>query len=183
MVKKIKWNSERILSLSAMTMSFFTLIIFIYQTNLMSRQNYLSILPYLSISTSNNADGNTFSFSIENFGVGPAIIESIMVKHKGESFDLADFNYEVLTFLKTRAPELDSLKVISYSTLDKGLAIPVNTSYNIMEVKNSQKDYQLLSNSLNKLLEEGLYFEIIYSSIQNERWMITNNTQGPKKLE
>ena len=52
-----------------------------------------------------------------------------------------------------------------------------------MEVKNSQEDYQLLSNSLNKLLEEGLYFEIIYSSIQNERWMITNNTQGPKKLE
>ncbi len=84
-----------------MTISFFTLIIFIYQTNLMSRQNYLAILPYLSISTSNNPVDNTFSLSIDNFGVGPAIIESITAKHKGESFDLADFNDEVLTFLKT----------------------------------------------------------------------------------
>lgn len=183
MAKKIKWNSERILSLSAMTMSFFTLIIFIYQTNLMSRQNYLSILPYLSISVSDNAGDNTFGFSIENFGVGPGIIESVMVKHKGESFDLADFNDEVLIFLKNRVPELDSLKVISSSTLDKGKAIPVNSKYNIMEVKNSQEDYELLRNSLYKLLEEGLYFEIIYRSMQNERWMITNNTKGPKKLD
>ncbi|WP_027076358.1 hypothetical protein [Maribacter antarcticus] len=180
MAKKIRWHSERILSLSAMTISFFTLIMFTYQTNLMSQQNYLAILPYVSISTANNPVDNTFSLSIDNFGVGPAIIESIMAKHKGESFDLSDFNDEVLKFLKTRGPELDSLKVISNSTLDKGLAIPVNASYNIMEVKNSQKDYQLLTNSLNKLLEDGFYFEIIYKSIQNERWMITNNTQGPK---
>ena len=62
--KKIKWNSERILSLSAMSISFITLIIFIYQTNLMSKQNYLSILPYLQLSTSNDSEGNKYSLSI-----------------------------------------------------------------------------------------------------------------------
>jgi len=183
MAKKIKWNSERILSLSAMTMSFFTLIIFIYQTNLMSKQNYLSILPYLSLTTSNSPEDSRFSLSLENHGVGPAIIESIKIKHNEEVYDLADFNNEVYTFLKAKVPELDSMKVISYSTLDKGMAIPVNDSYNILEVNDSKADYLLLRNSLNNLLADGLHFEIVYRSIQNERWMITNNTQGPKKLE
>lgn len=80
-------------------------------------------------------------------------------------------------------PAMDSIKAISHSTLDRGMAIPVNTSYNILEVKNSKKDYLLLRNSLRQLLEEGLYFEIIYRSIQNERWRITNDTEGPEKLE
>ena len=71
---KINWNSERILSLSAMSISFITLIIFIYQTNLMSKQNYLSILPYLQLSTSNDIEKNTYTLSIQNYGVGHAII-------------------------------------------------------------------------------------------------------------
>nr|WP_299387551.1 hypothetical protein [Allomuricauda sp.] len=182
MAFKIKWNSERILSLSAMLISFITLIIFIYQTNLMSRQNYLSILPYLSLSTSNNAADDRYSLSIDNFGVGPAIIESVVIKHKGETFNMADFDNEVLTFLKTRVPALDSIKGISYATLDKGMAIPANASYNILEVKSTREDYLLLRDSLNQLLEEGMFFEIIYRSIQDERWMITNDTEGPEKL-
>ncbi|MEX0315112.1 MAG: hypothetical protein AB3N18_13120 [Allomuricauda sp.] len=183
MALKLKWNSERILSLTAMVISFITLIIFIYQTNLMSRQNYLSILPYLSLSISNSSADDHYSLSLKNYGVGPAILENVTIKHKGASFDLADFDNEVLTFLQTRMPELDSIKAVSYSTLDKGMAIPVNASYTIVEVKNSRKDYLLLRNSLNHLLEEGLYFEIIYSSIQNERWRITNDTEGPEKLD
>jgi len=166
-----------------MSISFITLIIFIHQTNLMSRQNYLSILPYLSLSTSNSPVDNTFSLSIENFGVGPAIIESVTLKYKGKSYDLADFDNEVLTFLKAQAPALDSIKIISYSTLDKGLAIPVNQSYNVFEVKESKNDYILIRNNLNRLLEEGLYFEIVYKSIQNERWLIANDTEGPTKLD
>lgn len=183
MKKKFKWNPEKLLGISAMTISFITLLIFIHQTNLMSKQNYLSILPYLSLSISNSPGDNSFRLSLDNYGVGPAIIESISIKYQGDEYDLADFNHEVLTFLKAKVPELDSLKVISYSTLERGLAIPANVSYNILEVKNSKEDYLLLHNNLNKLLADGLYFEIIYKSIQNEYWMITNDTQGPKKLD
>ena len=183
MAAKIKWNSDRILSLSAMMISFITLVIFIYQTNLMSRQNHLSILPYLSLTTSNSPVDNRFSLSLENHGVGPAIIESITMKHQGESYDLSDFNNEVFTFLKAKVPTLDNITVISYSTLDKGMAIPVNISYSVMEVKDSQKDYLLLRNSLKNLLDDGLSFEIVYKSIQNERWMISNNTKGPERLD
>lgn len=183
MSKKMKWNSEKILGVSAMTISFVTLIIFIYQTNLMSKQNYLSILPYLSLSTSNSPVDNQFRISLDNHGVGPAIIEKVLVLYDQEIYDLSDYNNEVLTLLNIKVPGLDSLKVISYSTLDKGMAIPSNESYTILEVKNSEKDYLLLRNSINDLLAEGLQIEIIYRSIQDERWMITNETQGPKKLK
>lgn len=180
---KLQWNSGRILSLTAMVISFITLIIFIYQTNLMSRQNYLSILPYLSLSTSDNSADNSYVLSLENYGVGPAIIEKVAIIHGGKTFDLTDFDNEVYHVLKNRMPAMDSIKSFSHSTLDKGMAIPVNTSYRILEVKNSRKDYQLLRNGLRQLLEEGLYFEIIYRSIQNERWRITNDTEGPEKLD
>ena len=93
MAGKIKWNSERILSLSAMSISFITLIIFIYQTNLMNKQNYLSILPYLQVSTSNNSEGNSYLLSIQNYGVGPAIIESVKMQYQGQEYDLRGFSW------------------------------------------------------------------------------------------
>ncbi len=179
---KIRWNSDKIVSLSAMSISLITLIIFIYQTNLMSKQNYLSILPYLSLSISNSPVDGTFKLKLENHGVGPAIIESVTCTYKDEKYDLHEFDDELFTFLRAKAPALDSIKAISHSSLDKGMAIPVNSSYGILEVINSSSDYVLMSTALNRLIQEGLRYEIIYRSIQDERWMINNDTQGPKKL-
>lgn len=84
---KINWNSEKLLSLSAMFISFFTLIIFICQTNLISKQNYISILPYLSVTITENRATDTFEFNLENHGVGPAIIESVTMLHKGNGMN------------------------------------------------------------------------------------------------
>ncbi|WP_299161855.1 hypothetical protein [uncultured Eudoraea sp.] len=180
---KLKWNSDKILSLSAMSVSVLTLIIFIYQTNLMSKQNYLSILPYVQISTSDDKAENTFSLDIKNHGVGPAIIESVIIYYKGEKHDLRDYDNYLYNYLKSEMPVLDSVKFFSSSTLDKGIAIPANSSYNVFSVQDSEKDYNLLTTSLGELLRNGLRYEITYRSIQNERWMIYNNSEGPEKLD
>lgn len=180
---KLKWNSDKILSLSAMSISVLTLIIFIYQTNLMSKQNYLSILPYVQISTSDDKAENTFSLDIKNHGVGPAIIESVIIYYKGEKHDLRDYDNYLYNYLKSEMPVLDSVKFFSSSTLDKGIAIPANSSYNVFSVQDSEKDYNLLTTSLGELLRNGLRYEITYRSIQNERWMIYNNSEGPEKLD
>lgn len=179
---KIKWNSERLLSFSAMTISFITLVIFIYQTNLMRKQNYLSILPYVMLSTSANKETQTFEVNLVNHGVGPAIIESVILKYKGKQHDLINYENHLYTFLVSQVPALDSIKTVSSSTLDKGMAIPANYKYNVLSVGNSEKDYQLILDNINRLLDEGLDYEIIYKSIQNERWLIRNNSLEPKKL-
>ena len=179
----IKWNSERILSLSAMSISFITLIIFIYQTNLMSRQNDLSILPYLQVSESVDGETNSFMISLRNHGVGPAILESVIIEYDGERYDVKDYNDNLISLLASLATELDSLKYYSMSTLDVGIAIPANTIYEIVSVSNSAEDYELLTEALYKLENSGLRYEITYKSIQNERWIIHNDSEGPQKLD
>jgi hypothetical protein len=179
---RIKWNSDKILSLSAMSISFITLIIFIYQTNLMSRQNALSILPYLQVSTSNNAEGNSYILSVQNYGVGPAIIESVRLEYKGKGYDLEDYDDYLFDFLVSQASELDSITNVDTSTLNSGMAIPANTNYNIFRVT-TLKDYQLFLKVFNRLLANGLRYEIRYKSIQDEHWLIHIDSEGPEKID
>ena len=149
----------------------------------MSKQNYLSILPYLGISTSNNPANNNYGISLDNFGLGPAIIESVSVTYLGVTEDLADYNNHLLTYLQAKAPALDSLKAVSYSTLDKGLAIPAGTHYNIISTQGSADDYKLLKTNLEAITEIGFSYEITYRSIQDERWVIKDSEQGTEKLD
>ena len=166
-----------------MSISFITLIIFIYQTNLMSRQNDLSILPYLQIATSANSTIGDYSLSLKNHGVGPAILESVSFEYQGKEYDLKDYNDELFEFLKTIAPGLDSIGDINTSTMDKGIALPANTTYILMSVSNSPKDFQILTKNIYDLERNGLNYQIIYKSIQNERWMIDSTSEGPEKLD
>ena len=180
---KLKWDSDKILSISAMTMSFVTLLIFMYQTNLMKRQNYLSILPYLAVTDTHNAAEQTYELDIYNHGVGPAIIESVTMIHGSEKYDLREYDNRVYDFLLRQAPQLDSVRNFSSSTLEKGMAIPANSKYNIFAVTNSSRDFALITTELERLLAEGMDFEIVYKSMQNERWLISKDSEGPKKLD
>ncbi|MCW5515512.1 hypothetical protein [Muriicola sp. Z0-33] len=181
--RKLKWNSEKILSLSAMSMSFITLLIFMYQTDLMKKQNYLSILPYLVVGDSHNRANLSYELDIYNHGVGPAIIESVTIIHQNKRYDLREHDNRVYSLLRTLAPRLDSVINYSTSTLERGLAIPANAEYNIFAVNNSTEDYLLMTSELERLLAEGLNFEIVYKSMQNEHWMISIDSEGPVKLD
>ncbi len=180
---KIQWNSERILSLTAMGMSFLTLIIFIYQTNLMSKQNYLSILPYVQLSTYDDPKTHSYQLSLKNHGVGPAILESVTILYKGQEYNLKDYNNERHRLLIKLDPALDSLEHFAYSTLDRGNAIPANTSYPFISIENSPEDYKLLLQRFGALQQNGLRYEIVYRSIQEERWIIHESSVGPEKLD
>jgi len=172
-----------VLSISAMSISFITLIIFIYQTNLMRRQNHLSIMPYLMLSTTNDSGNNTFELNLKNHGVGPAIIETVTIKYQGERYDLIKYDNHLYTLLASLEPALDSLVHVSYGTLDKGIAIPANTTYNIMAVREDQKDFRLINSVFKKMVSGGLDYEIVYKSIQDERWVIHNGSEGPRRLD
>lgn len=176
------WNADKIVSISAISISFITLMIFIYQTNLMRKQNYLSILPYLVVSTSDDPKDYTYELHLKNLGVGPAIIESVKVSYQGRAYDLADYNYAMHQCLADIDPRLDSLEDFSFSTLNQGLAIPANETYTIISIQHSQKNYDIITQSLESLLSQGLDYEIIFRSIQNERWKLHNNTYGPIEM-
>ena len=91
-MKKKFWNSDKILSLSAMFISLCTLIVFIYQTELIRVEQHKSVYPYLSLS--NGGSGNiNYRYILENKGIGPAVLTSIKVTDsEGKVFDdIVDF--------------------------------------------------------------------------------------------
>jgi hypothetical protein len=154
-----------------------------YQTNLMKKQNYLSILPYLAVADTSNGATQTYKLDIYNHGVWPAIIESVTMIYKNKKFDLKEYDDRVYAFLRSLAPKLDSVKNFSTSTLERGQAIPANSRENIFAITNSSHDFDLITSELEHLLAEGLNFEIVYKSIQNERWLISIDSEGPVKLD
>lgn len=179
---KLKWNSEKLLSLTAMGLSFITLIIFIYQTNLMRKQNYLSILPYVQFAYSDDPTAHHYSLSLKNHGVGPAILESVTLEYQGERQQLTAYGNELFRYMRSLDPALDSVQGLVFSTLDPGIALPANTTYTIMEVTGSERDYEQLTSTISRFMEKGLRYEIVYRSIQDERWMIHNDSSMPEKL-
>lgn len=177
-----KWSSDRILGLTAMLVSLMTLLIFIYQTNLLRQQNYISILPYLAVSSTIDASTTKFQIDVINQGIGPAIIESIAVLYDGRSYNLADYEHRLFDALRDIDPDLDSVIHFSTGTLEPGMAIPANTSYNLVAVKNQPEDFKIMTSVFDELLSDGLNYSIVYKSIQNERWRISGGSEGPVKL-
>lgn len=176
------WSTERLLSITAMTVSLFTLIIFIYQTNLMRQQNYISILPYLQVSSTSNEGEFIFDVNIINQGVGPAIFESAYISYQGDRYDFSDYGYDFYEVLSAVEPTFDSLRYYSSTVLDPGIAISPGERFNLFAVRNVPEEYGIVAQTFDRMLSEGLYYRIVYRSIQNERWEITADSNGPKKL-
>ncbi len=129
---KLEWDSNKILSICAICISLLTLGIFAYQTILIKNQSHLSALPYLAIETSTDeVDSNGFihKVSLENYGVGPAIIERITIFHNGKTYD-TDF----ITFLEEYLKKKDSINIIQKLGIYSGLAIPANSSRSMYKI-------------------------------------------------
>ena len=148
----------------------------------MRQQNYISILPYLQVSSTANEGEHIFEVNIINQGVGPAIFESALVSYKGEEYDFADFEYEFYNVIRTAEPAFDSLHYYSSTTIEPGIAISPGESYNLFAVRNVPEEFLIVAVAFDRMLSEGLDYRIVYRSIQNERWEITANSKGPKKI-
>lgn len=181
--RKITFNTERLLSLSAMSLSVITLIIFIWQTNLMSRQNYFSILPYLQLSVLDDRADGSYELSLKNHGVGPAILESVVLEYQGERYDLKDFDSEMNRLLVRLHPGLDSVRYTGLGSLNKGIAIPANSTYEFISILHSPGNYAVFKPAMDQLVNNGLRYEIRYKSLQEEHWMIHNDSEGPEKVD
>ena len=173
-----KWklpNTDRLLGLSAILVSLCTLFVFLYQTNLIRKQQYMSVYPYLEIGH-NGIQTDKYNFTIENKGIGPAIIEDFSVGKIGEDLKPQDF----VQFLLSELNENEFLE-IEFSNLYGGRLI---SEKEVIEVFKSKDSSMTTSKRLHEILGEGnMRFEIIYSSIYGESWKITDETANPEKLD
>ncbi|MEO1052923.1 MAG: hypothetical protein AAFX87_19970 [Bacteroidota bacterium] len=176
-MKKFYWNSEKIMSTSAIMISLMTLFVLSYQTKIIREQQRLSVLPYLSI-FNENTGGPNFKLSIKNDGIGPAFIESVEVIYKDKTYET-----DLPQFLYDNIPEMDSIDNIYHSNLGPGQLVPPGLQLNILEVNDSQESGVQLVQLLQKLGNEGIDLKIVYRSIYEERWQLTIRNNFPEKLD
>ncbi len=175
------WNGERWLSLSAMFISLCTLGVFIYQTNLIRKEQFMSVYPYLTISNNMDEDGNYF-LMLKNTGIGPAILQSVAIETKDPDnpafTDVVDFvRYQV-------ARKQDSL-LYTFSNLWPGRMISAEEEVHIVHML--QNDFTRSRRMRNILMGDTIIKRVAirYQSIYGETWELTHESGlvRPKKLD
>lgn len=173
MAKTKFWTSEKLLSMTAILISLCTLGVFVYQTNLVRKQQYMSVFPYLSMGNYHTGSPN-YMYVLENSGIGPALIKDVRVKYKGQTF-----YGDLPMYLRTKRPELDSLE-FGYSNLAEGRLLPAEEQVNMIETMNNQAHADKLSEIIN---DDELEVIIEYESIYGERWRLSDATGIPIKIK
>ncbi len=124
-------TSDKILSIAAIFISICTLFVFLYQTNLIRKQQYKSVYPYLAFQHYGTNTEN-YKFILENKGIGPAIIKSIEVKTtNGELFK------DINPYLNSRLQKTDTISFY-HTDLSEGMLISANEKIELIKL-NDQK--------------------------------------------
>ncbi len=183
-MKKKIFNTEKIIGFSAIFISLLTLIIFLYQTRVISKQARLSVTPRISFTSgvANSDSTVVFSIGIKNNGLGPAIIDSTAIFAKNKYYPL---NFK--SFTEKNYPQADSLvNHTSSFFLTKGATLLPNNELTLTEAAVPKQN--LLSFYQAYGLKEGdtnFPFDVIifYSSIYEEKWKVSFNAIGQHPIQ
>lgn len=190
-MKKIKRSFNRkIINYIAIVISALTLIAFIYQTSVISKQQHMSVYPHLML-TSENGGSLNYTYILTNKGVGPAIIEKVRITDgKGKVYD------DLGLYLMDTIPEKYHADFL-ISNITEGQLISPGEKLELMAfnnkrgfeydqdsiIKKTKVEPIVLSNKLYSLLnDQNFYMEIEYKSVYDERWKINNKTKAPQEL-
>ena len=180
---KSKIKTDRIIAFSAMSISLMTLVIFIYQTNLIREQNRLSVTPRLSFNEQELQNDTTtlISFEMRNNGLGPAIVDSIAIIFHGERYK-ADYR----AFFRTHTPELYQFIRIPNTVLTSaGEAVPAGESLQMFIASVPRAYREMLEKSRENGELKDFDVEVFYSSIYQQQWKIRlkSPTSVPQPVE
>lgn len=171
-----KWSSDRWLSFVAIIASLGTLFTIIYQTELIRKQQYASVLPYLEMWNSNpGRQGESYKYILMNNGIGPAFIKEVKVHYQDSIYDGDPFHFTYYVI----QPK-DSVKNFSYSNIKKGRLIPAGETIELIGVLNDTINAPILKKWFSQT--NSLEVEIIYESVYGERWSSKGVAAEPVKL-
>ena len=174
--KGIKWNTEKIMSTSALFISVISLIALIYQSYLSREENKLiqkqqsaSVLPHLNQWFSNY--NGSFKYVIGNKGVGPAFIDEVEIVL--DSVNTFDNSKDLFQFIFNNTKGLDTIPY-TFSTLIKGFVLPANDQINILEINNPIHIQPVRM----AFAKKKITYRIIYKDVYDSKWLLTNDTRN-----
>lgn len=151
-----------LISVLALAVSVFALAIGAWQTRLMQSQARASVWPYLAIgyTYTNNADTNGFIWTIDNNGVGPALVQSAVLTLDGKS--MRNWNEVIAALGSAGRP---SMATTSFA----GAVIPPNTNRETTVAAIRVHDRELATAFKDAI---GRFrMDICYCSVYDECWI------------
>lgn len=174
--RKLNWSLDRVVTICAISISLFTLIVFMRQTNIIEKQSRLSALPYLYLETGFNPNENVITVTLNNYGVGPAIIENMLIFHNGDTYS-DGFD----SFIREDIFMNDSLNIVSSSGLSRGLAMPAGSERVLIKVGGTEKQFTKAAEFIDKLDQSSFDYLISYKSIYDDKWKIHYSNPSPQQ--
>ncbi|MCH7402241.1 hypothetical protein ACFOUP_18455 [Belliella kenyensis] len=171
------WDVNKILSISAIFISFMTFLVLIYQTKILREQQLLSSMPYIDISNRGSYTPN-FKIILTNQGIGPAVLEEVNIFFEGKKTSFID----LVPFVFEKSDTIQNLEHLLHSNIYPGRLIPAGEIIPIFEVIDDLNESIILKSEMDQLYVAGLEWEIIYSSVYKEKWRITHKSLAPEKL-
>ena len=186
-----KFDSQTLMAIGVLAVSFIALFISVRQTSIMSEQtrllveqNKASAWPHLEIGLSKGFAGNdqdgykitNFRIHIDNKGTGPAIVESVRVLYDGK----AATNWSSF-FRLTNLP--DSISGSHSNTTVNNSVIAANDVVDMLNLKGNQPLMEYIYEHADQFS-----IEICYKSVYDDHWTVTrnglrSNLEQPKTLK
>jgi len=171
------------MSIAAIIVSVGTLVVFTYQTNLVRKQQFMSVYPHLSMGHYGSNSLN-YKYILKNEGIGPAMIKEVRIK------DLAGNSYEkIVGYLQDHVYVDDSI-FYYHSDIYEGRFVPAGEEIPLIGLVDNEslKAYGDIRNTVEGagklngyLSSDSLKIEIIYESIYEESWTLRNDAFIPVK--
>lgn len=175
--KKKFWNADKIVSLSAMSIALFTLVVLLYQSHILDKQYQLtvkqqkaSVLPRLMLASS--WSDNSYEIFIQNKGLGPAFIKGLYVNEK----DSAHFLVSVKDYFDWNNPE-NSVHRYTESGIIPGLVVSPGETIELLSVEDSAQIVKPLSKFFQKYFSgyRSSVFFVEYESVFGDSWVVESS--------
>jgi len=185
-----KWDTDRIISITAMVIGIGSLLTIAYQASLMRQAQHASVLPYLYISLSAN-DQTGVRLLLTNSGIGPALVDEVHIRYQGR-----DFNGDPYDFILAQRPDIAKMG-IGVDKVQTGRLIPAGATIQMVDL-GPAVGQKVLPDVL-RLFEiaevprawyaalgatgaDKAVVEVTYKSVYGDRWRVRSDRIVPEGL-
>jgi hypothetical protein len=184
-------NTDRVVALSAMLIGLGSLFIIVYQTALLREQQAASALPYVMVGIMAN-DEQTYIVA-RNTGVGPALIEDVVVRYQGSEIqkDPHDFFRDVRPDAAALGLGVDRLipgrlvsageAVLMLGTEGEGARPMVGEFLSLFDLGDAPQSWYDGA-GVPKSGPDKAIIEIRYRSVYGDRWRVASDSVVPQPL-
>ena len=168
---------EKVTAIAAIFISVCALVTTVYQTYILEQQKHAAVWPRLTLlhSWSTGKLGSHYRITLENVGIGPALIEEVKIKYKGDTDfqSLGDLAIRIANTGKVA----DSVGYYDHRDVFEDMVIPQQDKWVLLEIL----DDQAVTNFVEAIPD--LDIQIIYGSLYGKRYQVSYPLVDHKELD